>query len=449
MPGQGTTRTGEAPVPAPRVDTAMAQAISGRLGKYDVRGEIARGAMGIVYLGYDSFIDREVAIKVAHSDSIIGGDNAARNRKLFFNEAHTAGRLSHPNILQVLDAGVEGDVCYIVMEYVKDGNTLKPYCRPESLLPVGKVVEIVFKCAKALEYAHRNGVVHRDIKPSNLLVTEEMDVKVADFSIAYFTEPDMTVTQPLGVMGSPLYMSPEQIADGDVGAQTDLFSLGVVMYELLTGHHPFASDKISVLLNKVMNEAPTPMRFFRNDIPASLEAVAERALMKDPAQRYPSGLEFAADLATAVDLVDAEDELESQERFNAVRQLDFFQDFADAEIWEILRATVWQEYQPGEQIITEGEIDDAFYVLVAGSVLVRKGAKSIAILRRGDCFGEMGYITKSRRTATILATSLVDIMKINATLIEQLSKDTQLRFHRVFLRTLVERLTRASDALGE
>jgi CRP-like cAMP-binding protein len=132
-----------------------------------------------------------------------------------------------------------------------------------------------------------------------------------------------------------------------------------------------------------------------------------------------------------------------------VRQLDFFQDFADPEIWEILRATIWQDYQPGEEIITEGEIDDAFYVIVTGSVLVRKGTKSIAILRRGDCFGEMGYITKTKRTATILVTSLVSIMKINATLIEQLSKDTQLRFHRVFLRTLVDRLSRASDQLSQ
>ncbi|HEY5790517.1 MAG TPA: serine/threonine-protein kinase [Gammaproteobacteria bacterium] len=425
----------------------MTQSIPGRLGKYEVKGEIARGAMGIVYLGYDSFVDRDVAIKVAHNDSVVGGDSGARNRKMFFNEAHTAGRLSHPNIVTVLDAGVEEDICFIVMEYVTGGNTLRPFCKPESLLPVDKVVEIVFKCAKALDYAHRNGVVHRDIKPSNLLVTEEMDVKVGDFSIAFFTEADMTETQPLGVMGSPMYMSPEQIADGEVGNQTDLFSLGVVLYELLTGHHPFAADKISALLNKVINEQPTSMRFFRNDIPARLEAIVERALMKDPAERYQTGLEFAADLATVADLGGTEDELHSQERYNAVRQLDFFQDFSDAEIWEILRATLWQEYQPGEEIITEGEIDDAFYVIATGSVLVRKGTKSIAILRRGDCFGEMGYITKTKRTATILVTSLVSIMKINASLIEQLSKDTQLRFHRVFLRTLVDRLSRTSEQL--
>jgi serine/threonine protein kinase len=427
----------------------MTQGMPSRLGKYEVLNEIARGAMGIVFLGYDSFVDREVAIKVQHNDSVVGGDRAARNRKLFFNEAHTAGRLHHPNILSIFDAGVEGDICYIVMELIQDGNTLKPFCTPASLLPVDKVVEMIFKCAKALDYAHRNGVVHRDIKPGNILVTPDMDVKVGDFSIALFTESDLTVTQPLGVMGSPLYMSPEQINDQEVTSRTDLFSLGVVMYELLTGHHPFQSDKISTLLNKVINDQPTSMRFFRNDLPANLETVVERALAKNPDQRYQTGLEFAADLSTVSDLGSAEDDLYSQERFNAVRQLDFFQDFADPEIWEILRATIWQDYQPGEEIITEGEIDDAFYVIVTGSVLVRKGTKSIAILRRGDCFGEMGYITKTKRTATILVTSLVSIMKINATLIEQLSKDTQLRFHRVFLRTLVDRLSRASDQLSQ
>ncbi len=427
----------------------MTQGMPSRLGKYEVFDEIARGGMGIVFLGYDSFVDREVALKVQHNDSVVGGDNAARNRKMFFNEAHTAGRLHHPNILSIFDAGVEDDICYIVMELIQDGNTLKPFCTPESLLPVDKVVELIFKCAKALDYAHRNGVIHRDIKPGNILVTPDMDVKMGDFSIALFTESDLTVTQPMGVMGSPLYMSPEQINDQEVTSRTDLFSLGVVMYEMLTGRHPFHSDKISALLNKVINDQPTALRFFRNDLPANLEAVIDRALAKDPEQRYQTGLEFAADLSTISDLGGAEDDLHSQERYNAVRQLDFFQDFADADIWEILRATIWQDYQPGEEIITEGEVDDAFYVIVTGSVLVRKGTKSIAILRRGDCFGEMGYITKTKRTATILVTSLVSIMKINATLIEQLSKDTQLRFHRVFLRTLVDRLSRASDQLTQ
>ncbi len=122
----------------------MTQGMPSRLGKYEVLEEIARGGMGIVYLGYDSFVDREVAIKVQHNDSVVGGDRAARNRKLFFNEAHTAGRLHHPNILSIFDAGVEGDICYIVMELIEDGNTLKPFCKPESLLPVDKVIELAF-----------------------------------------------------------------------------------------------------------------------------------------------------------------------------------------------------------------------------------------------------------------------------------------------------------------
>ena len=225
----------------------MTEGMPSRLGKYEVLEEIARGGMGIVFLGYDSFVDREVAIKVQHNDSVVGGDRAARNRKLFFNEAHTAGRLHHPNILSIYDAGVEGDICYIVMELIPEGNTLKPFCKPESLLPLDKVIELVFRCAKALDYAHRNGVVHRDIKPGNILVTPDMDVKVGDFSIALFTESDMSVTQPLGVMGSPLYMSPEQINDREVDSRTDLFSLGVLLYELLTGRHPFAAEKISIL----------------------------------------------------------------------------------------------------------------------------------------------------------------------------------------------------------
>src|SRR3990170_5234633 len=213
-----------------------------KLGKYEIKKQIGRGSMGVVYQGYDPFTDSLVAVKVARSEALKNPEAGARYRKMFFNEAHTAGKLKHPNIVEILDAGVDGQSCYIVMELVEYGKTLKQYCTPDNLLPYDQVVQIIFKCAKALDYAHREGVVHRDIKPSNILVTEDKDVKIGDFSIAHLHKQDHTETRPEGMMGSPKYMSPEQLTEEYVTNRSDLFSLGVVMYELLTGRHPFPAE---------------------------------------------------------------------------------------------------------------------------------------------------------------------------------------------------------------
>ena len=183
-----------------------------KLGKYEVREEISRGSMGAVYLGYDPYIDCRVAIKVANTQALNDPKTGPRHRKMFFNEAHAAGMLNHPNIINIYDVGIDDDDWFIVMEYVEGGHTLKPYCRPDNLLPVDKVVEIIFDCAKALDYAHRQGVVHRDIKPSNILFTPDQDIKIGDFSIAQIqTEED--TAEPGDMLGSPRYMSPEQLRE--------------------------------------------------------------------------------------------------------------------------------------------------------------------------------------------------------------------------------------------
>src|SRR3970282_1878 len=224
-----------------------------KLGKYEIKKQIGRGSMGVVYQGYDPFTDSVVAVKVARSEALKNPEAGARYRKMFFNEAHTAGKLKHPNIVEILDAGVDGQSCYIVMELVENGKTLKQYCTPDNLLPYDQVVQIIFKCAKALDYAHREGVIHRDIKPTNILVTKDMDVKIGDFSIAHVISSDTTNTMPMGFVGSPRYMSPEQVQEDVISNQTDLFSLGIVMYELLTGRHPFATDSFSRLIHQIIH----------------------------------------------------------------------------------------------------------------------------------------------------------------------------------------------------
>ena len=423
----------------------MASTIPVKLGKYEIQNQIGRGSMGVVYQGYDPYTDDLVAVKVAISDALKDKESGQRYRKMFFNEAHTAGMLKHPNIISILDAGVDEEECYIVMELVEEGNTLKKYCKPDNLLPLEQVVEIVFKCAKALDYAHRQGVVHRDIKPTNILITHDNDIKIGDFSIAHVISSDTTHTMPMGFIGSPRYMSPEQVQEDTISNQTDLFSLGIVMYELLTGKHPFIADSFSRLIHKIINEQQPLLSTYRSDLPEIMERIIHHALQKSPSNRYTMGLNMAADLSLAFDYLEQpEENIDEQEMFNAIQDIEFFKDFPESEIWEIIRACVWQSCNAGDEIIIEGDIDDSFYIIVSGTAEVSKEGHVLGNLQQGDCFGEMGYLEKARRSATIKAQETMQLMKINATLIDQVSVECQLRFSKLFLRTLVRRLSKTN-----
>ncbi len=428
----------------------MSQNIPEKLGKYTVLEEIDRGSMGVVYLGHDPYIDRQVALKVAFLDELNDPESGERYRKMFFNEAHTAGLLTHPNVINIFDAGVDEDNCYIVMEYIESGNTLKQYCSSDNLLPINTVVEMIFKCAKALDYAHRQGVVHRDIKPSNILVTPDQDVKIGDFSIAHIHKTDATTTQMGGMMGSPRYMSPEQLREEHVTNQTDIYSLGIVMYELLTGRQAFPAENFSRLVNMILNDEVTSITEHRTDLPESLSRIVTKALQKDVANRYQMGLDLAADLTKAFDSLEKpQEDISEQEKFDAVKQLEFFAGFPDAEIWEILRASTWQDYDAEEHIIVEGDMDDCFYIIVNGDVQVMKSTSVIRTLEKGDCFGEMGYLAKTKRTASIKSRNSTSLMKINSTVISQVSLNCQVRFLKVFLRTLIYRLSATTEKISQ
>jgi serine/threonine protein kinase len=421
------------------------------IGRYEIKEVVGKGSMGIVFRAYDPLEDTDVAVKVAKRDVLNDVNQGSTFRKLFYNEARLAGKLKHPNILGVYDAELEQENSFIVMELVPGGKTLEPYCYVEKLLPIQKIIEIVFKAAKALDYAHRQGVVHRDIKPSNILVDPDMDVKIGDFSISYITRSDVTETQVTGLIGSPLYMSPEQLREETVTGQTDIFSLGLVMYELLTGKHPFVATKFSLIMNKILNEAHQPIKDHRSDIPQVLAKIVDKALNKDSAKRYKNAIDFAADLSIASDQLlehPIKQETSEEERFALVEVLDFFENFPSNEIWEILRASSWEDYQDGDPIITEGDIDDSFYILVEGNVVVKKGNTGIGTLTKGDCFGEMGYISKTQRTASIYANGRVSLLKAKSTLMDQASESCQLRFTKVFLRTLILRLSHANERIS-
>ncbi len=421
-----------------------------KFGKYEVIEEIGRGSMGTVFSAHDPFSNRIVAIKVAHPE-FLGEDEAGmRFKKLFFNEAHAAGMLDHPNILKVFDAGVDQKYCFLVMEYVEGAQTLEPYCKPDKLLPVREVVNILYKTAKSLDYAHRQGVIHRDIKPSNILLTEDRDIKLADFSIALITDKDSKQTQFVGFLGSPLYMSPEQINEAVITSTSDIFSLGAMTYQLLTGRHPFLADNLNAINQKITHGQPAPLAGLRHDLPDGLDYVVRRMLKKNPNSRYINGLDLAADLAVIFeDLEVVHDEYALKTKFETVKHLGFFKEFMDAEIWELIRASDWQTYPKGDVIIREGDLDKSFYIMLSGVVDIDKNGTCIGSLQQGDCFGEMGYLAHITRSASVVAKTGVSIMKINSVTIDRASTDAQLRFLKVFVKVLIERLSDTTSALSK
>jgi eukaryotic-like serine/threonine-protein kinase len=404
--------------------------------------------MGTVYQAYDPFADRDVAIKVAHQHFVSQDEDGARFRKLFFNEAHAAGVLTHPSILSLFDAGVDGDVCYLVMEFIPGAQTLETFCKSDRLLSVREVVGIIFKCAKALDYAHRQGIIHRDIKPSNILFTEDRDIKISDFSIARINRTDQTSTQFDGFLGSPLYMSPEQINEWEISTNTDIFSLGTVMYEMLTGRHPFKAETLTAISNNITNEQPVPLTEYRSDLPEGLEYILSRMIKKKNSKRYASGLDVAADLALIFDDLEkvvSEDSL--RDKFNSLNGLGFFMNFNDAEIWSLVRASNWDNYPPGAVIINEGDVDNSFYIILAGQVNILKNDQIIDTLQDGNCFGEMGFLSRTERTATVKAKTDVSLIRVNKSTLDRADETTQLRFFRVFVEVVIGRLKQTTLVL--
>lgn len=264
------------------------------LGRYQVEKELGKGAMGVVYQGKDPKIGRVVAIKTMALSQEFEGSDLDDARERFFREAETAGRLQHQNIVTIFDAGEEHDLAYIAMEFLK-GKDLADYCRPGQLLPVPQVLSIVERVARALAYAHRQNVVHRDIKPANIMYEPTSDaVKVTDFGIARITDSSKTKTGL--VLGTPSYMSPEQIAGTRVDGRSDLYSLGVMLFQMLTGNLPFRADSMAGLMYKIANEEAPDLRSFRPDLSPDLARLAALALTKRPEVRYQDGDQLADDL---------------------------------------------------------------------------------------------------------------------------------------------------------
>ncbi len=418
------------------------------IGKYKIIRKLGEGGTSNVLLAVDPFNGQQVALKLIELNSIRDKATAKAHKKLLQVEASLVGKLQHPHIVQMLDAVITDDLSYIVMEFV-DGGSLEQYAEPDRLLPIATVADIMFKCCKALEYAQDQGVIHRDIKPANILIHGKAEIKISDFGAAMILDGDSTMV--IGV-GSPTYMSPEQITGEKLTHQTDIYSLGVTMYRLLTGKSPFQATSRHGLFHQIVNSEQTPTGVHRPDIPEKLDSIMQRAMQRDLSRRYQEWSEFADDLSSFLNLNDnGQEVIFDAEKFDAMRRAPFFEKFSDVELWEVLHLSKWHKVRKGVSILNAGDTGNTFFILADGVAKVLRNGNLVDFLHKGDCFGEIKRLPESDylRTTGIEAGTDCILFEVDLDVLEKASLECRYQFNEAFLHILLKRLNSANARISK
>ena len=425
-------------------EPALQLDLSLQVGKYEIQRAIGKGATGMVYLAKDTFTGREVALKTIEPEVFRDPEFGAVYRTQFKNEASLAGKLRHPHIVAILDAVVAEESGHLAMEYVKGGD-LSAHVKPDQLLPVADVLQIAFKCCGALEYAAKEGIVHRDIKPANLMIAEGTDVKIADFGAASLRKSQAVSA----AMGSPYYMSPEQITGREVGFHSDMYSLGVVLYELLTGKKPYTADTLDVLGLKIRGEDPVPPSKARSGLPKSLDVIIARAMAKKPEHRFPAWSDLALALSSAVQEVLPAAAIPDTEKYLVLRKVEMLAGLSDMEFWELARAGDWARVPPKQTIVSENAKGKSFYFIGKGQAKVTRQGRLLNMINEGECFGEMAYIRGGEvpRNATVESATELLLAKFRPDTVSKMSLGAQLYLTRALLRNIADRLELANTRI--
>jgi len=421
--------------------------VTQRVGKYEIRKLLGEGASASVYLATDTFSGSEVALKVLNPVIFKDPDFGAVLREQFLNEASLAGKLNHPHIVAILDAVVTEEAGYIAMEYVS-GSNLSVYADPKNLLSIGDAIEVGFKCCGALDYAYRQGVIHRDIKPANIMVAGGTDVKVTDFGAALLRSSKINDTVSIG---TPAYMSPEQLNGQPLDYKTDMYCVGVMLYELLTGQRPFVAESMPALIRKVLTEAPVPPSKVRKELPAGIDALVLKALEKNPADRYSSWADFALEIASIGKLSVYVHSIPDLEKYAALRAVGMLADLADGEIWELVKVARWSRVPAHTQLLKEDTPGDSLLFLAKGQLKVTKGGQLLNVIGAGEWFGEMSYIAGGElaRQATIESMTDATVAEFSVAELEKTSIGCRHHLLRALLRNVVDRLALSNVRLAK
>jgi serine/threonine protein kinase len=429
------------------MDLSSESGLSLQIGKYDIRKQLGKGATGTVYLAVDTFSGKEVALKVIEPEVFKDPEFGAVYRSQFLNEASLAGKLKHPHIAAILDAVVQEDSGHIAMEVVSGGD-LSQHVSAETLLPVEDVLQIGFKCCGALAYAFNEGIVHRDIKPANIMIAKGTDVKIADFGAALLRKAHSVQT---ATIGSPFYMSPEQLEDTPLTHHSDMYCLGVVLYELLTGKRPFAADSLEMLVEKILHQPPAPPSSLRASIPKEIDRVVLRALVKKPELRYDTWDEFAHALSDVGKLVLPPEAIMDSEKFIALKRVEMLSALSDAELWELTHAGQWSRVAAKQAIVRENEPGKSFFFLAQGQVKVTLEGHLLNTISEGESFGEMAYIRGGEmpRHATVESMTGILLAEFAPEALSMMSLGAQLQLTRALVRNLVDRLELANARIAK
>lgn len=430
---------------------------SGMIGKYRVLKKLGEGATSEVFLCRDDFNNRDVAVKRVRAGSLTDAVDGPVFARFFAAEAALVGRLIHPNVVQIYDAVPDPLSPYLVMEFVP-GTTLRNYCRPDQLLPLELIIEIGFKCAMALGYVYRQGLIHRDVKPANIMAITNTtgvitDVKITDFGSVLNMSADATQVHQVGSLA---YMAPEQLDGHALDCRADVYSLGAVLYHLVAGRPPFEAASQAVLMNQIYNQEAAPLSGMRSGVHESVSTVILKALSKDPKDRYPTWDAFAQALSGLIaDHKVPRGQIQGvldSERFNLLRALDFFSSFGDVELWEVVHRAKWQRFPFGHALYRRGEEGRSFHIIAQGSVEVYRDGKRVALLGAGTSVGEMAYLAPSpelrRHSTDVVVTEPVTTISFNPDSMQQLSPNGRHLFDEAFIRVLVRRLHAAHEALA-
>jgi serine/threonine protein kinase len=418
-----------------------------QVGKYDIQKLLGKGATGTVYLARDTFTGKEVALKTIEPEVFRDPEFGTVYRSQFLNEASLAGKLRHPHIVAILDAVVGEDSGHIAMELVTGGD-LAAHVTPDKLLTVSDVLQIGFKCCGALEYASKEGIVHRDIKPANIMLASGTEVKIADFGAAFLKKSQVVQTQ---AMGSPYYMSPEQIEGKALTFHSDMYALGVVLYELLTAKKPFLAENLEALLDKIVKLDPLPPSEVRADLPKALDPVVLRALKKTPEQRYPNWTEFALELSKVGQTVLPEGSIPDSEKYVVLKSVPMLSTLADSELWELARAGKWTRMAKNRAIVREKEKGTSFFFLAAGQAKVTRAGRLLNMVNGGECFGEMAYIAggEQPRHATVESMTELLLAEFVPAALDKMSLGAQLQLTRALVRNVSDRLALANTRIAK
>lgn len=412
------------------------------IGRYTIGGKIGSGTCGVVHLALDNVLNREVAVKLSPiGEPEVSTGKVPGAQRAYQTEVIAAGRLRHSNIVTVYDAGQYEELNYLVMEYV-DGKSLKDYGKGKKLLPVHKAIEIIIDACQALDYSHRQDILHRDIKPANLMLGEDNTVKLLDYGIAVGLSGTAGLGKQGPTLGTPNYMSPEQIMGRDLTPASDFYSLGTVLFELLTGKQLFKAGKVKDLFRTVVNQPAPRLNQVKNELPEALADVLAKALEKNPQDRYQSGIEMAAALQPfAESFRIIEQRPPAQQQFiRQLQQQSFFQPFSEVEVALLLELVKVRSFDAGDVILDQAEPPvRCLLIITDGLVKVTDNNDLIRVSGEGDCVGELGFIQGSADSETFTALTSVNALEVSVDSLSELPPKIHLHYYREISDILVAR----------